>query len=258
MEGELRLPDLGARACRDVAVLLVREPEVLGVDGAVVGQRLAMANAQFGSGRGVDVQLRPADEVLAQVEYPGLEHRTRDRLRREVLDGADRLVLLGDDRDAGVLGHGCRLPRAVVEAGRVPAGEGEARVEDLALQQVGGDDRAIGGLPRSVGRDGRRAAVLVVEDQHGADGRVGAVRLSGGGDAEVAGVPALADDQAHGVVSVLDQVGHVPRPVLHELRVVGPAGAQGLVSDRLAVDARAVDAECCRVQACARHLRGRE
>ena len=60
--------------------------------------------------------------------------------------------------------------------------------------------------------------------------------MLGAEHADLAGVPAVAELGAEGVVAAADQVGDVVGLVLDALVVVGPARGEQLVADLLAVE----------------------
>ena len=134
-----------------------------------------------------------------------------------------------------------RLPLAIVEARRVPAGHGQPGVVRLAHQEVGLEDRAGGGLPVGAGGDVVGRAVGVLEVQHGPEPRVLAVMVALLAEADVAAVPAVGQDRSQGVGARLHAAGHVVGAVIDALGVVGPAGVEVIVADALAIEVQVED-----------------
>ena len=108
-------------------------------------------------------------------------------------DGAD---LVGAGVDGG--------PGRVVVAGCRPAGEFLAGVVGFAHQEVGFEDGAGAGFPVGAGGDVGGGAVLVFEVELKAGAGLFAVMVALAGEADVAGVPAVAQDGAQGVLAGLD------------------------------------------------------
>ena len=58
--------------------------------------------------------------------------------------------------------------------------------------------------------------------------------------ADMAAVPAVAQEGGQGVVALLEQRGHVVDLVADPLAIIGPVGGKHVVADALAVDAQLV------------------
>ncbi len=110
-------------------------------------------------------------------------------------------------------------------------------VDQVVLADGSGCD-----FPGASGRDGLGCAIgkcqFDLREQPGAV----AVILSGE-PADMAAVPAVAEDGAGGVGPRAHQAGHVVSLILHPLGVVGPAGGEDVVADAPAVEVEFIEAE---------------
>ena len=109
--------------------------------------------------------------------------------------------------------HG-RLPRAIVEAGLVPAGQLRAGVVGLAEIDVVSADRAVGGLPGRVAGDRLVRAVGVVDldlrdRPRPADGQIAPQVQHSPKRHRQRPVPSVAEHHAGGVLALLQGAGHV-------------------------------------------------
>ncbi len=125
-----------APALQDVAVvvgevLAAEAVDVLGVEGAVGVQALAVEQVHLVPGLPLDGDLRPAAGVLPQIVDAG-----EDLLGRQGADHADGGDLHGLEHPAGGAAHKGLLPGGIVEAGAVPAGLLQAGVPHLAAAHV--------------------------------------------------------------------------------------------------------------------------
>ena len=149
---EGRRPLLGARARGDVVVrlqLAVDEVVPLRARAAVLVELLRVEDLDGRAGRGAQLELGPAREVLADVVDDDAARGLGARPRRPRVDDADRLVRLRAQHARRPAHDPGRRPARVVEAGLAPARDLAPRVVRLAEVQAVVAARPVGArLPR--------------------------------------------------------------------------------------------------------------
>ena len=138
--------------------------------------------------------------------------------------------------------HGTPRP-TLVTAGTVPAVHRHAGVVLAAQQQVGVADRTRGGRPTVVADDRLRAAVGQFHDKLHEQAGVAAVVLPLAAEAQIAGVPAVAENRADGVLAGLEELRHVVGLIVDPLAEIGPARRQFILADAPAVEVQLVAAQ---------------
>ena len=239
VEGKVRLPLLAA-ALANVGVGAGSAAQVGRVDCAVGIEHFRVAQRDLCPGGSIHLEPHDADHVLAEVIGPltggglgerdgfsfgGLAHRRHDlgikRARFFVPDGGGR-------------------PGPVVVPGEIPGGEFGAGVVGLAEHEVAREHGAGVGFPGGIADHGFDRAVGVGDLQLREERGDGAVLLEAA-VAEVAGVPAVGEQRADGVVARVQERGHVVGLVADTEVIVGPLGSEDVIADALAVEARLVE-----------------
>jgi hypothetical protein len=247
VEREARLPGLAARvAAEDIVVGLPGGAQVLSVDRAVGIEHLGEAQADHLAGLAANMEANAADHVLAEVEHPGWGgpdvefHRRSDGL--EFLRRAHERPEGRGQFNPGIGEAGDRRPGAVIVAGFVPAAKLAPGVVRFTVDQVGFDDRAESGLPGAIGHDGLGGAVGEGQHELGEQLRALAVIVALT-PADVAAIPAVAEEGAGGVGARAEEDRDIVGLVLHALLVLGPAGGEDIVADAVAVEMKLIEAE---------------
>ena len=134
----------------------------------VGAQHLGRAQRHRLAGRADGPEARHPGVVLAEVddEHAGRGLGDLDRPATVSCD-PDRRGRLADEHAAGPVEHARRPPAAGGEAGSVPAGRGEPRVDVLAAPDGREHRRAGAGRPVAVGRDDGLGPVRVLDGQVG-------------------------------------------------------------------------------------------
>ena len=229
----------GLAAAPAVLVALRGAPQVGRVEGAVLVERLGVAQGDAGArGRGCP-EAAPAHHVLTHVVHVdaggGLGHAHRPHFP----DHADRLVALrhepGPLRPVRVRQDRDRRPAGGGETGTIPARHLPGGVIRLAEVDAGSPDGAVvRRLPRRVAHHGLRGAVAQLQIQPQQQAAAGRALHPGNGYRSRP--PAAAQLRAHGVLSGPDQVRDVEGLVLQAGAVEGPLRCQQAVADAAAVD----------------------
>jgi len=201
------------------------EAEVIEGDIALGVERLAVGDAELGTGRTDVVKSQPAVDVLAEVDHLAISVESGDRRRRQLLGSSGRRR--GRDRQPvdPVIGDDDRSPRTRLDS----------LILVLAAHEVGGDHRTGRPLPLGPGRDDRLAHVELPEE-----GDTVAVGVDVLVVADLTAVPAVAEHDgplvATGPEQAVDVVGlHVEViPVAREPR------GELLAADPLSVKERLV------------------
>ena len=224
------------------------------VEAAVGVDSVTVADGHPRTGRAAHGQSRPSAHVLAEVvdgcAIAGREPACR-RDGPDDPDGRQRLSLQSPRRCPGRFG---RLPRAVVEAGRAPAGPLQAGVVGLAVAVVVVGDRPGRGLPGGVADQAYRLAPveLDVELQQGhRPVSVGLAMAGGGRHVVLRAVPAVPEHEPDCVRAGTQVPGHVvggvedPRAQLGRqvVVVVGDGRVEHLLADPPPVDVQLVVAQ---------------
>ncbi len=196
----------------------------------------------------------PSHHVLAEIEDPARsEERTSPAhgvlCRFELADHPHRGTAHGVERDRWRRGELDRRPAFTRLAGIRPRAEVAARVQRLALHDVGGEDGRGVPEPFRVAGDGRLAPVPVSDLELGEQGRAPSVDLAGLLEAEPAAVPAVAEQRADRILALAEKLGDVVDLVADASAVVGPAGRELLIADPAAVDPALVEAQRGHVEA---------
>ena len=213
-------------------VLAAEAVDVLGVEGAVGVQALAVEQVHLVPGLPLDGDFRPAAGVLPQVVDAG-----EDLLGLQGVDDPDGGDLHGLEHPAGGAAHKGLLPGGIVEAGAVPAGLLQAGIPHLAAAHVVEGDGAGGGAPAGAGDQGLPLPALILQVQLGQELGVvapgGLLVVPGGGGVVI---PAVAQHDPQGVVPLPEQGGHVVGVVLHRGVEPGEGRGEHVLRHRLAVD----------------------
>ncbi len=137
---------------------------------------------------------------------------------------------------AGTLDHPRRIPRAVVEAGTVPARLFAARIVILAAVRATEHDRTVAGFPRVVAHHALDGPVFVLDPQ--VQDEFGFTK--GPKELDVAParnvVHAVSQHDAEGVRAGLQHLRNIERHVQTGLLVIRPAGVDDVVAHFRAVD----------------------
>jgi hypothetical protein len=120
--------------------------------------------------------------------------------------------------------------------------------ERTVVDRVHPDRAGVGPVPAFTGDDGGDLSVRPGEVEEGGAHRLRAILVPRD---HRAAVPAVAEDQAQGVVALLQQRRDVIRRVEHPAPVIGPAGHEAVLGDRPAVEPRLDEAHRADVEASA-------
>ena len=229
----------GLAAAPAVLVALRGAPQVGRVEGAVLAERLGVAQDNAGARGRARPEAAPAHHVLPHVVHVyaggGLGHAHRPHLP----DHPDRLVALRHEpsplRAVRVRQNCDRRPAGGDETGSIPARHLPAGVVRLAAVDAGlADGAVVGRLPRRVGHHGLRGAVAQLQVQSQQQAAAGRPLHPGNGYGS--GPPAATQLRAHGICSGADKVRDVERLVLQARPVEGPLRCQQAVADTCSVD----------------------
>ncbi len=254
LEGEVRLVHLVAAALQRVLHLLLRRPEVGGVEVAVLVEHLGVAQGHRRPRRAPHLQAHVAHHVLAHVDDRLAGGRLQDLHRADLLDPPDGRARGGDERPLARPHHDHGRPVGVRVARGAPAGALEPRVVGLSVVDVRRPDRPRGRLPGLARPHGLRPPVRVLDPQLAQQREAvpvdGPLVLPG----EEAAVPAVAEHRADRVLARAQVARDVVRLVLEAVVVARPAGGEELVAHALPVDLQLVEAEAGDVGAGGAHL----
>ena len=242
VEGEARFIGLLAVALQRVDVCRFGGAQIGGVDAPVGIKHLRESQRDLVPSFAPHPQAGPTHHVLREVEDEHARLRLRDRLGFQLFRGPHGTVRLRDELRGRRRLHGDGLPVGRIVAGGGPGAHLLASVVGLAHQHVGVEDRPRRPPPALVANEGLPRAVRVLHLKLQQQRGMRAVVLAFAGEADVAGVPPVAQDGAQGIGSFLQQVGDVVSLILNALLVVGPTRRQMSVSNPPAVDLQLVDA----------------
>ncbi len=212
---------------------------------------------------------RNTRDILTHIVDIGIAAFLCGAKRFDYLIGADdmhRLVGTGHEcrscKGCTGLDNGCVSPGGSVKSGLSPALNGSffGCVIAFALEEGCKPHRAISEVaPGIVCNDVLCRSILIIQSQHSHQGRLLAVivcvlYIVG----HLAAPPALAEDGAHGVVSLFDQLGDVIG-VISQICIVGfAARIEPLIRrDLLAIDVVIVDTLGRQIESCGFQLAGR-
>ncbi len=236
-----------------IDILGLCRAQVVPVEAAVLHD-LAVAELYNAAPRRIRVELHPAGHVLAEVQnclaFRGMYH----------LDGRELLLLHylratpGHKGDFFFIYH--RAEALGFAPGLAPAGDGEVRVEVLAVVDIAEGHR--GGVcpPAVVRAEDRLAAVLIgnVQLAYGVQGV--AVQVVVAVEDHVPLVPARAQGKAHGVTPLPQELRHVEGLVFQVKVIAVIAGQQVLVPGLFAVYPQLVNTHAAGIGPGAGHVAG--
>ncbi len=149
------------------------------------------------------------------------------------------------------------MPCGIIVVGLVPVAKVEVLVVGLAVPFIGGADRSkVRDLPCLIADDGLLLAVFIRHFELQKQSRcaeaihmLGAVPVGVGGVVANARVAPAFKDDAHGIVALLEHVGHVVGVEIHALRVPGKRRFQQFLRcDFSAIEVGTINAHAANIQ----------
>ena len=256
MKREVRLVDLLAPTLERVAIGLVRASEVGDVEIAVSIEHFSKSHGDDGAGGAAGaayLESRPSRKVLAEIE---------NRLTGWRLPDRDGLELAYPSHGRSFGGHKPRRRRIQQDDGSPPgivvrrcgpAGPLETGVVCLSAVDVRRLNRTRGRLPQRVGADVLDAPVLIEDLELQAQSDPPAIDIAPALEAELAAVPAVAQDRAGRVVAGLEQLRDVVGLVLYAVMVGRPSRGEQLIAHASTVEIHFVQPETRGVESRSRH-----
>ena len=235
VKGEVRLEQLFAAAA-DVPVGAFRRAQVFRVERAFGVEHLGVADDDLAPAGLAQPDARQARHVLPEVEDEHARTWLGEPLRRQLLLRPDRHAPAGHQGGLGRREQPGGRPHRIIEPRFAPPAHLQPRVVVLAIVEVGAQNRPRGRLPRFVSRDPRPAAIRMLDFDLHQQRELLAIPESPAESADAAGVPAVAEDRANGVLALAEVVGDVVGRDLDAPAVVGPARREAVASHAPAVE----------------------
>ncbi len=194
--------------------------------------------------RPLDLNSHHAVEILPKVGHENAGLRLSDGHRPQRLDHPHRFQHLSDDSPAGCGNRLNRLPRGIVEAGPVPAGLFQSSVVFLAVEFVVRPDRTlVGNFPFSIAYDELRSSILVFDPHLKQQFWVTEGRSLGRHVQTRRVESAIAKDNADGIATAAEMLGHVEGDVHRPLVITRLRRIHHLVADPAAVEIQLGEAQ---------------
>ena len=219
-----------------------REGDVVLRHVAVLVEPFAVGQRDLGACRPEFPQPGPAADVLPEVDDVTLRSELTDRHRAERLDATDGRCRRRAQFVVSVVDDIGAIPFA-----RVPC-DAATEIVHLARDEVGREDVARRRPPGRVGAEHDRLPGYERHDELREQRGRRAVVVDTPGDAVLPPPPAVAEQSAHDVFTVDDQIGDVVRLHLEAFSVRGPARCQFVIADTTPVEEALVDAVSRRVE----------
>src|ERR1035437_1348191 len=246
---EMRLKGFCASASQNEGISLLRCSHVVPIELALRIEHFAKAHLDSGSTWALHMEPRPSNHVLAHIEYEDSGCWAGHGDGVQCLCDSDRLEVLSGDLCLGTR-HDLDWAPVSVGIGRLsPAWFFQPGIVNLPVVDFGAKDRGGCCLPGFIADNRGARAVDIGEFQLGeeAGGRRSIVEPAVHGE-EPRGIPPVSQESADRVVPLVEAGGNVIRLIDDLLAVIGPAGSQNLIANRLAVQAKLIAAERCGVE----------